>query len=65
MKPLIANSHTTISHMGHFTTELHEYAEESILKHCFNVDTTTHFAIPCGSGSTGAFERMHAILRIN
>lgn len=50
--------------MVHFSTLLHEYAEESILKFCCNVDKSTHFAIPCGSGSTGGFERMHKILNL-
>ena len=58
MKALIANTHTEISYMGAFSTKMHKYAEKSLLK-TFSVSTETHFAVPIGSGSTGAFERLH------
>ena len=50
--------------MGSFSTKMHKYAEKSILK-SFGLTPETHFAIPAGSGSTGAVERLHKILRIN
>lgn len=61
---MIANSHTAISHMGSFSTKLLKYSEYSILK-SFGVSDHTHFAIPAGSGCTGAFERLHRILRLH
>ena len=63
IKPLIANSHTETSALGNFSTQLMNYAEESILN-SFKVTKKTHFAVPAGYGATGAFERMIKILDI-
>jgi hypothetical protein len=61
---MIANSHTETSLMGHFSTSLLHYAENSILK-SFKVSKATHFTVPTGNGATGAFERLTKILRVS
>jgi hypothetical protein len=47
--------------MGAYSTQMLNYAEKSILS-SFKVSKNTHFAIPAGSGSTGAFERLIRII---
>ena len=53
IKPMLANSHTESSAMGEFSTNLLSYSETSILK-SHSVNTDKYFAIPVGSGATGA-----------
>jgi selenocysteine lyase/cysteine desulfurase len=61
--PLYGNTHSETSETGRQTTNLREEAR-SLIKRCLGGTDEEHAVIFCGSGSTGAIDKMIAILGI-
>ena len=61
--PLYANTHTETSGTGLQTTRFREEAR-SIIKRCLGGNDAEHAVIFCGSGSTGAIDKLTTILGI-
>ncbi len=61
--PLYANTHTESSGTGLQTTRFREDARE-IIRRCVGANSEDHAVIFCGTGSTGAIDRMIGLLNL-
>ena len=61
--PLYANTHTESSGTGLQTTRFREDARE-IIRRCTGASEEDHVVLFCGSGSTGAIDRMIQVLQL-
>ncbi len=61
--PLYANTHTESSGTGLQTTKFREDARE-IIRRCVGANTEDHAVIFCGTGCTGAIDRMVGLLNL-
>jgi selenocysteine lyase/cysteine desulfurase len=61
--PLYANTHTESSGTGLQTTRFREDARE-IVRRCVGATTADHAVLFCGSGSTGAIDRLIGVLQL-